>query len=66
MDAVVVAVSVVAGQIVKKGEPLVVLEAMKMEVNIFAPRNGIVDSIHVAAADTIKTGARLLLIKAAS
>jgi 3-methylcrotonyl-CoA carboxylase alpha subunit len=48
------------GAIVEKGTPLLVLEAMKMEHTITAPRKGKVVSFHVAAGDQVADGAELV------
>ena len=47
------------GQAVKKGDVLVVLEAMKMEIPVVAPEDGTVASIDVAVGDTVEAGAVL-------
>ncbi|MDO4177825.1 MAG: pyruvate carboxylase [Phascolarctobacterium sp.] len=52
----VVKVLVEKGQAVKKGTPLVVTEAMKMETTLSAPIDGIISAIHVNAADRIESG----------
>jgi acetyl-CoA/propionyl-CoA carboxylase, biotin carboxylase, biotin carboxyl carrier protein len=62
MDAVVIALAVKAGQAIIKGAPLLVLEAMKMEVVVSAPHNGIVDAVFVTPGETVKTGAKLALV----
>lgn len=59
----VVKVLVVKGQSVKKGEPIIVTEAMKMETTITAPRDGIVSEIHVKAGSPISSGDLLLVIE---
>jgi 3-methylcrotonyl-CoA carboxylase alpha subunit len=46
--------------VVDKGAPLLVLEAMKMEHTITAPRKGKVVSFHVAAGDQVADGAELV------
>lgn len=48
-----------AGQSVKKGDSIVILEAMKMEIPVVAPEDGTVASIDVAVGDTIESGAVL-------
>jgi len=48
------------GATVEKGTPLLVLEAMKMEHTITAPRKGIVRAFHVAAGDQVSDGAELV------
>ena len=45
------------GQSVKRGEAVVILEAMKMEIPIVAPQDGVVASIDVSVEDTVEAGA---------
>ena len=47
------------GQAVKKGDPVVILEAMKMEIPVVAPEDGTVASIIVAVGDPVEAGALL-------
>ena len=47
------------GEAVKKGDPVVVVEAMKMEINSVAPEDGTVASIDCAVGDTVEAGAVL-------
>ena len=47
------------GQAVKKGDPVVILEAMKMEIPVVAPQDGTVASIDVTVGDTVEAGAVL-------
>ncbi len=58
--AVVVAVSVEAGQRVEAGAPLVVLEAMKMEMTVAAPHDGWVRRTLVGPNEQVDAGAALL------
>lgn len=47
------------GDAVKGGEPVVIIEAMKMEIPVVAPQDGTVASIDVAVGDSIEAGAVL-------
>ena len=51
------------GASVKKGEPVIVTEAMKMETTITAPVDGIVSEIHVKAGQRIESGDLLMVIE---
>ena len=55
-------VKVTAGQSVKKGDVLVILEAMKMENEIQAPCDGKVTGVNVRKGDTVETQALLRTI----
>ena len=47
------------GQAVKAGDPVVILEAMKMEIPVVAPQDGTVASINVTVGDPVEAGALL-------
>ncbi|MBR5597389.1 MAG: acetyl-CoA carboxylase biotin carboxyl carrier protein subunit [Lachnospiraceae bacterium] len=47
------------GTAVKKGDAVVIIEAMKMEIPVVAPEDGTVASIDVAVGDAIEAGALL-------
>jgi 3-methylcrotonyl-CoA carboxylase alpha subunit len=66
MPGKVVAVRSEAGARVKRGAPLLVLEAMKMEHTIAAPADGVVESIRFRAGDQVDEGAELVKFKADS
>ena len=58
-------VDVVApGAAVKKGDPVVVLEIMKMETPVVAPQDGTVASVEVAKGETVESGAVLATMNA--
>lgn len=57
MPGKILAVKANAGQAVKKGEVLLVLEAMKMENEIVAPQDGTVASINVTVGEQVEAGA---------
>ncbi len=59
MPGKILSVKASAGQAVKKGDVLLVLEAMKMENEVVAPSDGTVASINVAAGDSVDAGAVL-------
>ena len=63
MPGKIVAVLVSAGQEVKKGDALLIMEAMKMEHTIAAPHDGVVEEVLYAVADQVTEGAPLLSFK---
>ena len=62
LPGVIIDVKVNVGDTVKKGDTVVVLEAMKMENNINADRDGKVTAIQVAKGDTVADGAVLIVL----
>ena len=56
-------IKVTVGQAVKKGQTVVVLEAMKMENNTDAERDGKIAEVRVAKGDTVMEGAVLVTIE---
>jgi biotin carboxyl carrier protein len=63
MPGLVLRVEVEVGQAVKKGQGLVVVEAMKMENELKAPADGVVGGIEVSAGQTVEKGTVLLLLE---
>lgn len=59
MPGKILSVKASAGQAVKKGDVILILEAMKMENEVVAPQDGTVASIDVAAGDSVEAGAVL-------
>jgi acetyl-CoA/propionyl-CoA carboxylase biotin carboxyl carrier protein len=63
MQATVIKVEVKPGDAVVKGQTVVVLEAMKMEQSISAPRDGVVASVGAEVGTTIKAGHILITLE---
>ena len=59
MPGKIISVKASAGQAVKKGDVILILEAMKMENEVVAPQDGTIASINVAAGDSVEAGAVL-------
>ena len=62
MPGTILKVNVAAGQTVKEGDLLVVLEAMKMENEIFAPKGGTVSQVLVEKGASVNTSDVLVVI----
>jgi biotin carboxyl carrier protein len=60
MPATVVRVLVEAGAAVTRGQTLIMLEAMKMELPVRAPRDGVVKAVHCKAGELVQPGVNLL------
>ncbi len=65
MPGKVVSFSVKAGDAVKKGQPLAIMDAMKMEHTIAAPSDGVVAELLFAPGDQVTEGAELLRLELA-
>jgi 3-methylcrotonyl-CoA carboxylase alpha subunit len=63
MPATVVSVAVRPGDRVSRGETVVVLEAMKMELPIRAPRDGIVSAVRCSAGELVQPDVTLVEIE---
>jgi biotin carboxyl carrier protein len=64
MPGRVTVVKAEAGQRVKRGEELLVVEAMKMENALHAPRDGVVRAVHVSPGDMVAPGRPLVELEA--
>ena len=60
MPGIILNVSVTEGQEVKEGDTLLILEAMKMENAIGAPKDGIIKTIHLNGNSAVEKGALLI------
>ena len=56
LPGVIIEISVKEGQQVKAGQKVAILEAMKMENEIPAPKDGTITDIHVHKGDTLQEG----------
>ncbi|HEX3038779.1 MAG TPA: biotin/lipoyl-containing protein [Caproiciproducens sp.] len=60
MPGSIVSVNVKPGQAIKKGDVLLILEAMKMENEIMAPHDATVAAVHVNKGDSVESGTPLV------
>lgn len=63
MAGKIIRVLVQPGDAVQVGEPLLILEAMKMEQQIAAPRDGVVDRILCQEGDQVTAGTELVVLR---
>ena len=63
MPGLVLKIVVKAGDVVKKGAPLVVLEAMKMEHQITAPYDGTVERVNCSEGEMVQPGVELVTLR---
>jgi len=62
MPGRIIAVMVQAGTAIRKGDPLVVMEAMKMEHTLTAPADGVVGEVLYTVGDQVQDGAQLVTL----
>lgn len=65
MPGAVIAVAVMQGEAVRRGQALLVIESMKMEMTIAAPCDGVVQTLHVAVGQTFDQDAPLVTLEQA-
>ena len=63
MPGTVLEVKVTSGQVVKAGDILIILEAMKMENEILAPADGTIDTVQTTKGASVNTSDILVTIK---
>ena len=63
MPGQVNAVLVQAGDVAARGQTLLILEAMKMEIRVTAPTNGLVQQVLVQAGDVVERGQHLVIFE---
>lgn len=63
MPGTILGVNVKEGDVVKAGQPIFVLEAMKMESDITAPINGTIRGINVRKGDSVEAGKLLCSVE---
>jgi pyruvate carboxylase len=64
IPGLIATISVTAGQKVKKGDKLLMMEAMKMQSTVAAPLDGVVDEILVSIGDTVESKDLLMKLRA--
>ena len=62
MPGTILSINVQAGSSVKKGDVLLILEAMKMENEIMAPRDGVVSAVLTSKSATVNSGDGLIVL----
>ena len=63
MPGTILSVNVTPGQSVRKGDVLMILEAMKMENEIMCPRDGVVASVQAAKGAAVESGTLLCVLQ---
>ena len=63
MPGTILSVNIAQGDQVKRGQILMILEAMKMENEIMCPQDGIVASVHVNKGAAVESGTLLCVIQ---
>ena len=59
----IIKILVEKGDKVKEGQPIAIIEAMKMETNVISPKEGVIEKIFVKEGDMVKSGQLIALIE---
>ncbi|MDL2281466.1 biotin/lipoyl-binding protein [Selenomonadales bacterium OttesenSCG-928-I06] len=62
MPGKIITIYFAQGQAVKKGEPVVILEAMKMQNELLSPCDGVVQALNVAEGQNVKSGEVIMVV----
>jgi biotin carboxyl carrier protein len=62
MPGIIIATTVSEGDLVEKGDKIIILESMKMENELRSPRDGLVTRVHVKPGDNVEKGQVLAVI----
>lgn len=62
MPGIIIGLEIKQGDVVKEGDTVLILEAMKMENEIVSPVDGVVNKIHTSKSTTVSTGEPLVTI----
>ncbi|MBM01427.1 MAG: hypothetical protein CL762_01720 [Chloroflexi bacterium] len=63
MPGKIIKVLVSEGQEIKMGEPVIIMESMKMEQTIVSSADGVIESLNVSEGETIEVGSVMLVIR---
>ena len=63
MPGKILKVLVSEGQKIKMGEPVIIMESMKMEQTIVSSADGVIESLNVSEGETIEVGSVMLVIR---
>jgi biotin carboxyl carrier protein len=64
MPGIIIHIAVESGASVTEGDELLIMESMKMEIPVEAPRSGVVQEIHVAVGDRAQEEQLLMTLQA--
>ena len=63
MQGTIIKINAANGDAVKAGQTIIVLEAMKMQNDIAAPKDGVLSDLAVVVGDNVKSGQVLFIVK---